>query len=442
MARITQIFKSGGSADPSNYRPISSLHFLSKVIEKIFSNRLTCFFDKFSLFTASQFGFRKFCSTVHALTDLTNGIYSSLDSKNHHINVFIDLKKAFDTVPHQVLLSKLALYGVRGVPLKFIKSFLADRSQFVRMGEYSSSLKAITMGVPQGSILGPILFIIFINDFPAASNLLNCLLFADDSSFSISGDNLGITIPVLNEELRKVAAWTLANRLTINTGKTQMLLYSNKFVDFNSQEDVLFNGSPIEFSDSCSYLGVLIDNKLVFRNHIDRVVSKISKNTGILYKIRDFLPREARLSYYYSFILPYLTYNVLVWGSTYPVHLNSLIIQHKRTIRTLAGVPYGHHTTGLFYEYKLLKFVDLYKYHVCLYMFSARNKYAVSHNLSTRSNNLPVSMFFRTTLGQHSINFMGPKIWNSLPESVRNVDTLNRFKSEVKNYYLSFYIAN
>ena len=194
ISRISQIYKSGLRSDPSNYRPIASIPYFSKILEKCLCNQLVSYFDSFSLFTNVQYGFRKNNSTCDALLKLTESIYKSFNSKNHQLNVFIDLRKAFDTVSHSVLLSKLEKYGVRGTALNLINSFLCDRKQYVQMGKNSSSLKDINIGVPQGSNLGPILFLIYVNDFPEISSEFESVLFADDTALAISNFNYDFAI--------------------------------------------------------------------------------------------------------------------------------------------------------------------------------------------------------------------------------------------------------
>ena len=245
-ARITPIYKKGDTKLCSSYRPISSLPFLSKIYERLMANRIISFFNKHSLFSDKQYGFLKGRSTQDALHSFAERIYDALDSRMHNISILIDLKSAFDTVNHSILLSKLELYGIRGHPLNWVRSYLSDRKFFVSLAGSSSSDKTVNIGIPQGSILGPLFFIIYNNELPKVSNHLSTTLFADDTNFSISNSSYENMIPILNEELDKIKKWTAANRLTINTSKTELLMFTNKQLVLDNMEVVL-DGISIEF---------------------------------------------------------------------------------------------------------------------------------------------------------------------------------------------------
>ena len=226
ISKITQIYKSGDTDNPANYRPICTIPYLSKIFEKCLCTRLVLYFNKFNLFTNSQHGFQKGKSTSDALMNMIELIYDSFNDKKFHINVLIHLKKAFDTVCHDLLFRKLYCYGIRGLPLSLLKSYLDNRQQFVKIGGSSSTLRVNPIGLPQGSNLGPILFLIYLNDFPNASSVLKTILFADDSSFSLSNFNYHALVNDLNCELVKINNWITSNKLTINISKTQLLLFT------------------------------------------------------------------------------------------------------------------------------------------------------------------------------------------------------------------------
>ena len=231
--KIVPIFKSGDKTLVSNYRPISVLSFFSKIFETILYNHLIEFIEKHDLLYKFQFGFRKQFSTSHAIISLVDKIHEALNSGNIMIGVTLDFSKAFDTIQISILLKKLYSYGIRGITLKLIESYLTNRQQFVKINNSRSTSKTVTCGVPQGSVLGPLFFLICINDLPNVSDKLFSILFADDTSVFIEGKNIDEVIGILNTELAKLTVWLAANKLTLNIKKIKFHdfpLRSNKMV--------------------------------------------------------------------------------------------------------------------------------------------------------------------------------------------------------------------
>ena len=441
LARIIPIHKKGDIENPTNYRPISCLPYISKIFEKCMTNRLISFCNKCSIFTKYQFGFRHKLSTSDALINLTENIYDALNNRNHLATYAVDLRKAFDVVNHSIILNKMERMGIRGLPLNWFRNYLTDRRSYVEIGSTKSDLKTFNIGVPQGSTLGPILFLLYINDLPLISDLLNMTLFADDTTLSVSNPHYNELIANSNDELTKFNNWTLTNRLTINTDKTEMLLFSNKFKGAGGNDEILLNGVSIEAVKSFKFLGVYLDDKLSFEYHIKHVINKISRHSGIIYKIRKNLPEKALLDYYYAFIYPYISYNVEVWGAAYAIVLNPLIVQHKRIIRTMTWSHFRDHTSPLFKKLGVLKFMDIYKYRICIRMYKSlsNGEFLVEHDRLTRCSNLAAPKFHRLTLTQHAFSFTGPSMWNSLPDFLRSINSFPQFKSSLRKFLIDQY---
>ena len=439
-AKITPVFKKENKHLYTNYRPISSLPFLSKVFERCMANRIISFFDKFELFSDRQFGFLKNKSTKDAIFNFTESIYDALDSKEHNIRILVDLKAAFDTVNHTILLKKLERYGVRGHCLLWFKSYLNDRKFRVRTGKVFSDEQTVNIGIPQGSILGPILFIIYNNDLPSVSNKLRTTLFADDTNFSLTHKDYNFMVDTLNCELRKIHDWTIANRLTINNAKTELLLFSNSHTSHNNRQIVL-NGSYVSYVDHAKFLGIIVDTKMNFKNHINYITAKIAKHAGILNRIKHNLPPKTRVTYYNSFVLPYLNYNILHWGSTNDIHLKPLITVQKRIIRIIAGADYLAHTTPLFRKFNILNIDDLYKFQAVLdtHIKIQNGAYKIEHNVNTRNSAKSKPKRHLKTRTQQSITCKGPNLWNSLPAELQSITSVPNFKRKLKFHYLSKY---
>ena len=440
LARVTPVHKQGNLSDPSNYRPISSLPYISKIVETCVKERILAFCDKFSLINSSQFGFRRKLSTCDALIQLTEIIYDSLNKGNVLLIVMIDLKKAFDTVNHNVLLKKLECYGIRGNQLKWFSSYLSNRQCFVEIDNIKSKTEYFNIGVPQGSILGPILFLLYINDISSISNKLSTTLFADDTTVSISDSNLSNLIINSNTELQKIADWTSNNRLTLNVDKTVALLFTNKKPD-NIGDQIILGDETVTDVVSSKFLGVFLDSKLNFVPHINYISNKIAKHVGIFYRIKDKLSSDAKLSYYYAFVYPFLSYNVCVWGSTYPTHLNPIVVLQKKFIRLMTNSSFLAHTRPLFLQLGLLEFTDIYKYNLLNYVFKAlsKNVFCFNNSRNSRDQFLIRPHFHRLTKTQHAFSYIGPTEWNKLPVNLRKIDDFKRFKRSLKSYFLSLY---
>ena len=442
LARITPIHKKGDESDPTNYRPISCLSYLSKIFEKCMKIRLVKFCNKFSLINYSQFGFRQNFSTCDALINLTNTIYEALDNKNNLLAIMIDLKKAFDTVNHKILLKKLECYGIRNEQLDWFASYLSNRECFVEIDGIKSETKLVNIGVPQGSILGPILFLLYINDISTISRNFSTTLFADDTTISISDPSFNNLIINSNRELQNVYNWTIENRLTLNVNKTMSLLFSNKkSVNFDEQNIVL-GGEIIQNIASSKFLGVIIDDKLNFVPHITFICGKIAKHVGILYRIRDKLTIEAKLNYYYAFVYPYLSYNVCVWGCTYSSHVQKLIVLQKRIIRIITNSTYSAHSRPLFSQLGVLEFTDILKFDLLKFVHKSisKNIFSFNNNRSSRDPYLIKPSFHRLSKTQQAFSYRGPTEWNKLPLYLRTLVDFRRFKKDLKRYLLEQYL--
>ena len=273
-ARVVPIHKSGVHNQLVNYRPISTLHFLSKVIERIIYKRVNVFIKRFDILTDVQYGFRRGKSTNDSVLAFTQNCYNGLNSKKYLLSIFLDFSKAFDTVDHNILLRKLFCYGFRGPIHAWFRSYLEGRFQYVDINGTCSNKLPVTASVPQGSILGPLLFLLYINDFCKCSNSFDIIHFSDDSTIYISGDDLAQLSETANRALVRVDDYLRANKLFLNVQKTKFMIFTNKKFDAPT---IRIRNEIINFTDETKLLGVSVDSKLKFTNHIRNICNKVFK---------------------------------------------------------------------------------------------------------------------------------------------------------------------
>ena len=263
----------------------------------------------------SFYGFRSGKNTTYCLVDLLEQITKSIDNGEFAITLFLDLSKAFDTVNHSILLSKLSYYGIKGLENLWFKSYLQQRRQTVYVNGVFSDIQVIELGVPQGSVLGRILFLIYINDFSYASSYFSTRLFADDTSLTVCGKDLDSLIHHINIELRKIYDWLCANKLTLNLNKTKYIIFQpRQKLNSNLHLPLVLASQPLDHSSSVKYLGLFIDCHLSWHDHIEYICSKISKNINIITKVKKLVSKVTIINMYYSFIYPYLTYGSVIVG--------------------------------------------------------------------------------------------------------------------------------
>ena len=346
VAKVKPLFKSGKTNTFTNYRPVSLLPQFSKILEKLFNKRLDAFLNRHNILSEHQYGFRESRSTSLALMELVEDLTTSLDSRKHTIGVFMDLKKAFDTIDHKILLSKLYHYGLRGKANNWIESYLQCRKQYVSLDNCESDCMDVVCGVPQGSILGPKLFIPYINDMCRVSDCLKSILFADDTNLFCSGYDINKLSEIVTEELKKLKEWFAVNMLSLNVSKTNYMVFSNS----KCTRDINIHISNVKIMrvKVTKFLGVLIDEKLTWKEHIGRVKSKVSKSIFLLNRAKHVLNVKSLQTLYNSIVLPHLNYCCELWGNTYKSRLTNIVLLQKRAIRIVHGAQYRDHTNELF----------------------------------------------------------------------------------------------
>ena len=307
-----------------------------------------------------------------ALIILIENLLTALDSGNCAVGIFLDFQKAFDTVDHNILLDKLHWYGIRGTAHEWFCSYLHNRKQSAIFNGYESEYKLLKWCVPQGSIFGPLLFLVYINDLPSVSDLFMPILFADDTNLFCTGKDLKALSHKINEEIAKIYAWVNANKLSLNIDKTNFMLFTPR----NSSrciDDIVINGIRIAEVTETKFLGVIIDNTLKWSTHILYTRKKIAKGIGILLKARKCFNNETLLSLYHTFVYPYLSYCIHVWDRAFDTHLNELIVLQNKIIRIINGVPPRTNVERLYVTMGILSLKRIYNYAIGLFMYKYVN---------------------------------------------------------------------
>ena len=451
-AKIIPLYKTGKPNNLTNYRPISILTCFSKLIEKLIHKRWSSLFDKHSILAKTQYGFQAGKSTSHAILDVLTIAYEHINNHEYTGLIPLDFKKAFDTVSHSILLYKLEHYGIRGVANKLLKLYSSDRSQFVSHHNLSSDTVINRFGVPQGSNLGPLLFLIYINDIPHALNS-NPRLFADDTCLNINAVTPAMLSEKMNLELTTVHKWTTANKITVNPQKSHCLIIPPKKNHRISNISIHFNDSVIKINDTVKYLGITIDNKLNFEEHINALATKISRSLGVLCKLCHILPKSALRNLYHSMIHPHLLYGITVWGNAFDKHLKRLATLQNKAVKLISGAQWRDHVTPSYLKLQILKLNDLYLYEVAKLMHNhSRKKLPTSlstffapvktiHTRSTRLASSELNLYlprYKSQKLQKSFKYQGVKIWNSVPQDLKQLP-FNRFKTKYKKHLLSKY---
>lgn len=419
ISKVVPVLKKGDSTAPNNYRPISLVPVLSKVFEKVINMQIIKFLEINNLLFGNQFGFRKGRSTCDAVLKF---IQNCLDGKESKCNVganFYDFSKAFDTVCHNTLIVKLNVLGFDSKAIKLVKSYLKDRSQSVYVHNSFSKLNTVPHGVPQGSILGPLLFIIYVNDLPNIfnSDSLSCYLYADDLCVSYVSHDPNFISCIPSDVLTD---WCNANSLSLNLNKTQELVvsYDHKLVNISK---------PVKF------LGITIQGDLGWKSHIKTILHKLNRGVFLLRKLNSIVSKEVLLQVYYGYIHSHLNYGTLIWANN--ISSSSLFSAQKQAVRALFKVNSRSHCKQLFIESNIMSLPCIYIFQCLLYAKDNINTLQLNsdiHNYGTRHCELIRKSHYNYSKTTKSFHCTSINLFNKLPKSIAHLNP-NKFKIKIKH---------
>jgi hypothetical protein len=451
LANIIPIFKAGETDVIGNYRPVSLLSSVSKVFERAFYSRLASFINLQKILYDLQFGFREGHATHLAVIKLMENIVSSLDKGDYSAAIFLDFSKAFDTVNHSILLQKLSHYGIRGVANSWINSYLSDRTQFCTFGGKTSSTTKITCGVPQGSILGPLLFLIYINDLGDIFRNFQTILFADDSNLIVNGKSLAELEYQISHDMPQLIAWLRTNRLSLNLKKTHIMIFGKKRAGQENSIKVIVEGTQIDIVTHTKFLGLILDNCLSWKHHLIHLSNKLSKSIGILARARKFLNKDTLKQLYFSFLYPYLTYCNIIWGNAPNSALWPIFRAQKRAMRIIENIRSRDSTKMAFKNHSILRLPEIYRFSVLIFVYKYKNGLLPSpfltffttnrqvHLYNTRHANLFRMPVAKTKIASSFVKKTGVNIWNHFSNDITHEMKIGAFKKLIISLLISTY---
>jgi hypothetical protein len=455
IAKVCPIYKQGDKNELKNYRPISLLPSFAKILEKLMHARLLSFLQTNNVINSSQHGFQPNKSTSSAIADALHVITSALDKKLINIALFVDVSKAFDSLDHSILIKKLEHYGIRGLALQWFISYLSNRYQYTIINRHCSDYRLLVSGVPQGSVLGPILYLLYVNDIFNVSKIVKTVLYADDTVLIVSCKTLHDVLELARVESNNFSMWFSDNLLALNASKTNFMLFGSKTDVANCPDVLHFDVHYVCRVNHICYLGLVIDSNLTWKQHIQCVNDKMSKGLAIMKKCSHFLPSSSLLQLYYAFFYSYMHYCIEFWGFACKQYLHPVLIMQKRAIRLIAGADFHEHCLPIARRLGILMLNDICKYCILMLVFKVLHKpnecpYVINDMFTPLSTvtvyttrHTTYNFFVRSCNSNVRRNFVGHQgvvLWNALPQTIKKCKSLYTFKQLLKDNIFVLYV--
>ena len=450
LSIIKPLYKGKDKSEIVNYRPISLLPVISKILEKIVENRVTKFLTKYKVLYEGQYGYRSNRSTTDAILDFTGNILERIDNGHYVIALFLDMSKAFDSINHMTLFKKLEFYGIRGHALSWFKSYFSKRPIKVKFNNTLSNNYLMHYGTPQGSVLGPLMYLILANDLIKSLKFSSCVTFADDTTLFASGSNLRFLYRKVNEDLMVLSNWFDSNSLTLNVEKSNYIIFRSKQREINYKGVIKLDTQEISCVHKIKFLGIVIDEFLEWHDHVKTVINRMTAGNYSLNMVKNMLPVKSKLLIYHSNVNSHLNYALSVWGPMLKERdLKKLQVQQNNSLRRIFKIKPRINLANFYKSGKILKIADQiklsllkisYRYSNDILPIRIVNMFELTnHNYNTRNRNNLRAM--RHTVHKYNQSFLGkaPGLWLHLPEqlkSIKNVKTFTRtFVKQVTSMY-------
>ena len=424
--------------------------------------KLMSFLNKNNILYRHQYGFRPKHCTIHPIMHLLHHCANATSTADPEFTlaVLCDLSKAFDVINHEMLLNKLNIYGIRGIVNDWFRSYLSDRSQYVEIENTQSETLPIKYGVPQGSILGPLLFLIYVNDIGNSCHA-NILSFADDTTLYMSGSNLDQLYADANTQINSLFEWFCSNKLSLNAKKTKYIVIRPRHLRTDlTERSISINGTMLEqIGNNCKenatkFLGIYLDEHLTWNHHVTQLNKKVSRALFSIKQVKYVLPTDCLKTLYHSLINSHFSYGINAWGNANSKVLHPSIMLQKRAIRVINRKQYNSHTDPLFKASKILKLSDLFEYQSALFMYdylhnslpeSFDNMFIKNNQLpnarTTRQSNLLHLATSRSNFASRLPKFTLPKIWNKWGKQFPEDMSRSSVKQYIKKSMLHSYSA-
>ena len=436
ISKIIPVHKTNCKDEVCNYRPISLLSSFNKVFETKIKQDLVHFLETNNVFFKLQYGFRKYHNTIQMLTNIHDEIINNMLNKQKTLGIFLDLKKAFDSIDIDILIDKLSYYGINGPYQHLISSYLTERKSFTYVNNTYSECNNVKYGVPQGSVIGPILFLLYINDIQAISDKCKIYCFADDTSIFCSADNYNDLETQANNALTKVYKWLCINKLTLNFDKTNFIIFSKRPPNINLNLHI--GDTKIKNVASTKYLGLNIKQDMKWQIHINNVINKLNQLIPIFYSIRNIISTEKKLIIYNALVTSKINYGLELYGRKNTKWLCLLQKTQNKLLKILFQKNILYSTNSLHYNLKILKVIDLQKLRLALLIFDNKINLIIKTKYTLRDK-MNIALTSDAYQYINKISDSAIIVWNDLPSRIKIIENRNLFKKMAIENYLNNY---